>query len=278
MLKNALYIVPTPIGNLDDITLRAIDVLKGVTLIAAEDTRHSKILLDHLGIGGKRVISCYDQVEEQKAQIIIEEIRNNGSVALISDAGSPLINDPGYRVVSLCTRAGVEVIPLPGPCALITALEAAALPTDKFMFRGFFPVKQKELEDTVAELISADYTCVFYETPRRIVDTMRTVARILPQHPVAVCRELTKTFESVYRMSAEKMAAFLEEDKDRQKGEFVVAIGAVEQQDTQLPQNVREALQELVKTTPVKVAAQAIAQATGLKRNDLYQYALSLKA
>lgn len=277
MLKNALYIVPTPIGNLDDITLRAIEVLKGVTLIAAEDTRHSKILLDHLGIGGKRVISCYDQVEEQKAQLIIEEVRNNGSVALISDAGSPLINDPGYRVVTLCAQQGVEVIPLPGPCALITALEAAALPTDRFMFKGFFPVKQKELEDTLEELAAADYTCVFYETPRRIAKTMETVAKILPRHQVAVCRELTKTFESIYRMDSEQMADFIGADADRQKGEFVVVIGALPQQETAIPKNVVDALCELIKTTPVKTAAAILAQVTGLRRNDLYQYALRLK-
>ena len=143
-MDSALYIVPTPIGNLDDITLRAIDVLKSATLIAAEDTRHSKILLDKLGISGKKMISCHDHNEGERAELIIEEVRAGGVVALISDAGSPLINDPGYRVVTICAEQGVKVVPLPGPCALITALEASALPTDKFMFCGFFPVKEKE--------------------------------------------------------------------------------------------------------------------------------------
>ena len=144
-MDSALYIVPTPIGNLDDITLRAIEVLKSATLIAAEDTRHSKILLDKLGISGKKMISCHDHNEGERADLIIEEVRAGGVVALISDAGSPLINDPGYRVVTICAEQGVKVVPLPGPCALITALEASALPTDKFMFCGFFPVKEKEL-------------------------------------------------------------------------------------------------------------------------------------
>ncbi len=277
MLSPALYIVPTPIGNLDDITLRAIEVLKNVTLIAAEDTRHSRILLDHLGVTGTRVVSCYDQVEEDKARLIIDEVQKGGSVALISDAGSPLINDPGYRVVTLCVKEGVQVIPLPGPCALITALEFAALPTDRFMFQGFFPVKQKELSDTLEGLKGADYTAVFYETPRRILDTCKMIAEILPDSPVSLCRELTKTFESCYRMPGRDLPAFLAEDPNRQKGEFVVAIGALEKSSDELPKAVLEALKDLIAVTPVKAAAAALAKATGLPKNDLYQAGLKLK-
>ena len=227
MLESALYIVPTPIGNLDDITLRAIEVLKNATLIAAEDTRHSKILLDKLGISGTRMISCHDHNEEQRADVIIEEVKKGGIVALISDAGSPLINDPGYRVVTICSKADVKVVPLPGPCALITALEASALPTDKFMFCGFFPVKEKELTETVQALANVDYTAVFYETPRRIIDTMEIVGKVLPEHDVTLCREMTKTFESFYRLKAKDAVEFLKADADRTKGEFVVAIGAL---------------------------------------------------
>ena len=139
MLDSALYIVPTPIGNMQDITLRAIEVLKNATLIAAEDTRHSKLLLDHIGVKGTRMISCHDHNEEQRVEIIKNEIEKGGSVALISDAGTPLISDPGYRVVSLCAKLNVKVVPLPGPCAAITALEMAGLPTDSFLFAGFLP-------------------------------------------------------------------------------------------------------------------------------------------
>lgn len=277
MLESALYIVPTPIGNLDDITLRAIEVLKNATLIAAEDTRHSKILLDKLGVLNPKMISCHDHNEEQRASIIIEEVNKGGIVALISDAGSPLINDPGYKVVTLCSKANVKVIPLPGPCALITALEASALPTDKFMFNGFFPVKEKELVETIESLKGVDYTAVFYEAPRRILNTMEKVAQILPEHDVTLCREMTKTFESFYRLKAKDVPSFLEADSDRTKGEFVVAIGALKEDQGAISPQIVDALKTLVQTTPVKVACNVVANLTGLKKNDLYNLALELK-
>ena len=277
MLESALYIVPTPIGNLDDITLRAIEVLKNATLIAAEDTRHSKILLDKLGVLNPKMISCHDHNEEQRASIIIDEVNKGGIVALISDAGSPLINDPGYKVVTLCSKANVKVIPLPGPCALITALEASALPTDKFMFNGFFPVKEKELVETIESLKGVDYTAVFYEAPRRILNTMEKVAQILPDHDVTLCREMTKTFESFYRLKAKDAPAFLEADPDRTKGEFVVAIGALKEDQGAISPQIVDALKTLVQTTPVKVACNVVANLTGLKKNDLYNLALDLK-
>lgn len=276
-MESALYIVPTPIGNLDDITLRAIDVLKSATLIAAEDTRHSKILLDKLGISGKKMISCHDHNEGERADLIIEEVRAGGVVALISDAGSPLINDPGYRVVTICAEQGVKVVPLPGPCALITALEASALPTDKFMFCGFFPVKEKELTGVLESLKSADYTAVFYEAPRRIIDTMELMAKILPDHDVTLCREMTKTFESFYRLKAKEAPEFLKADPDRTKGEFVVAIGAVKQESSEIDPKIAGALEELIKTSPVKTVANVLASITGIKKNDLYNLALELK-
>ncbi len=277
MIESALYIVPTPIGNLDDITLRAIEVLKNATLIAAEDTRHSKILLDKLGISGKKMISCHDHNEAQRAEIIISEVNSGGSVALISDAGSPLINDPGYRVVTICAEQGVKVVPLPGPCALITALEASALPTDKFMFCGFFPVKEKELSSVLESLKDVDYTAVFYEAPRRIVDTMELMAKILPEHDVTLCREMTKTFESFYRLKAKDAPAFLKADADRTKGEFVVAIGALKQENSEIDPKVLSAIKELIKTSPVKTVANVISNLTGIKKNDLYNLALELK-
>ena len=277
MLESALYIVPTPIGNLDDITLRAIEVLKNATLIAAEDTRHSKILLDKLGVLNPKMISCHDHNEEQRASIIIEEVNKGGIVALISDAGSPLINDPGYKVVTLCSKANVKVIPLPGPCALITALEASALPTDKFMFNGFFPVKEKELVETIESLKGVDYTAVYYAAPRRILNTMEKVAQILPDHDVTLCREMTKTFESFYRLKAKDTPAFLEADPDRTKGEFVVAIGALKEDQGAISPQIVDALKTLVQTTPVKVACNVVANLTGLKKNDLYNLALELK-
>src|SRR5574344_666070 len=278
MIESALYIVPTPIGDLDDITIRAIDVLKAATLIAAEDTRHSKILLDKLGISGKKLISCHDHNEEQRASIVIEEVSNGGVVALISDAGSPLINDPGYRVVTLCSKANVKVVPLPGPCALITALEASALPTDKFMFNGFFPIKENELLDTLAALTNVDYTAVFYETPRRIQATAEALAKVLPEHDITLCREMTKTFESFYRLKAKDAPDFLKADADRTKGEFVVAIGALKDEgNNAIDPKIKKALEELIKTSPVKAVTNVLAELTGVKKNDLYNLALELK-
>lgn len=276
-MESALYIVPTPIGNLDDITLRAIEVLKSATLIAAEDTRHSKILLDKLGISGKKMISCHDHNEGERAELIIKEVNAGGVVALISDAGSPLINDPGYRVVTICAEQGVKVVPLPGPCALITALEASALPTDKFMFCGFFPVKEKELTTVLESLRNVDYTAVFYEAPRRIVDTMELMAKILPEHDVSLCREMTKTFESFYRLKAKDAPEFLKADPDRTKGEFVVAIGAVKQESSEIDPKIAGAIEELIKTSPVKIVANVLATLTGIKKNVLYNMALELK-
>ena len=277
MLSSALYIVPTPIGNLEDITLRAVRILKEATLIAAEDTRHSKILLDHLGITDAKIISCYDQVEEQKASLIIDEVSKGGSVALISDAGSPLINDPGYRVVSICAAAGVRIVPLPGPCAVITALEAAALPTDSFKFMGFFPVKQKELSDCLNKVAQEDCTTVFYETPRRILDTCKLMAQLIPDHNVTLCREMTKTFESFYRMRASELPAFMEASPERIKGEFAVVIGACPHKEEGIPLEVEKALSTLLENNSVKTVTQVLSDLTGVRKRELYDLALSKK-
>ncbi len=279
MLENALYIVPTPIGNLSDITLRAIEVLKEATLIAAEDTRHSKILLESFNIHGKKMLSCHDHNEQERAQKIVEEVKNGGSVALVSDAGTPLINDPGYKLVSICVKEGVMVIPLPGPCALITALEGSGLPTDKFMFLGFFPVKEHDLDDCLKSLEHADYTAVFYETPRRILATAERIAAILPERRLAICRELTKTFESFYRLKASEAPAFLAASPDRVKGEFVVAIGGEDKDSKEviIDAKLESAIVELTKTAPLKQVVSVLSELCGVKKNTLYEYALKLK-
>lgn len=277
MLQSALYIVPTPIGNLEDITLRAIRVLKEATLIAAEDTRHSGVMLERLGITPEKMISCYDQTEEARAQGIIAEIKNGGSVALISDAGSPLINDPGYKVVRECARSGVKVVPLPGPCAVITALECAGLPTDAFRFNGFFPVKEKELSDTLCGIASSDCTQIFYEAPRRILKTSQMMAELIPEHEVALCRELTKTFESVYRMKAKELPAFLSADSDTQRGEFVVVIGRSDVKNDGALEKARQAVAQIMQNSSPKTVSAVISELTGVRKRDLYEYASSLK-
>lgn len=279
-IASAMYIVPTPIGNLDDITLRAISVLKAATLIASEDTRHSKILLDKLGIFGTRMISCNEQNEAERAEIIAQEIANGGVVAQISDAGTPMISDPGYKLVSQLVARGVKVIPLPGPCAAITALCAAALPTNKFLFLGFLPTKDKELTARLETLRNSDTTTVFYESPRRIVSTLKKLQEIDPKRQIAVCREMTKTFESIYRNTVTEVLQYLVEHEDEVRGEFVLVVGPYtpsEEEKNTLSVAAQEALAKLIGPFKVNEACKLVAELTGESRNRLYEYALNLK-
>lgn len=279
MIESALYIVPTPIGNLDDITLRAIEVLKSASLIAAEDTRHSKILLDKLGIGQVKLISCNDHNEAERAQIIASEVQQGGVVALISDAGTPMISDPGYKLVSALSKLQVKVIPLPGPCAAITALCASALPTDKFLFMGFLPVKDKELTEKLQSIRLSDTTTVFYESPRRIINTLNKLATIDPNRTVALCREMTKTFETIYRCTVSELIEHFKAHEDEVRGEFVLVVGPHEsnEQDDELSNAAKKALAKMIDSMKVKEACQVVSDLTGESKNKLYAYALSLK-
>lgn len=279
MIESALYIVPTPIGNLDDITIRSIEVLKAATLIAAEDTRHSKILLDKLGIGGVKMLSCNDHNEADRANAIGNEVEAGGIVALISDAGTPMISDPGYKLVSTLTNRGIKVIPLPGPCAAITALCASALPTDKFLFSGFLPVKDKELTEKLETLRNSDTTTVFYESPRRILNTLEKLHAIDSNRMVACCREMTKTYETIYRMKVSELLEHFKEHEDEVRGEFVLIVGPHESdgQDEALSEKAKAALSKMIPSLKVKEACQIVADLTGESKNKLYDYALTLK-
>lgn len=279
MIESALYIVPTPIGNLDDITIRSIEVLKAATLIAAEDTRHSKILLDKLGIGGVKMLSCNDHNEADRANAIGNEVEAGGIVALISDAGTPMISDPGYKLVSTLTNRGIKVIPLPGPCAAITALCASALPTDKFLFSGFLPVKDKELTEKLETLRNSDTTTVFYESPRRILNTLEKLHAIDSNRMVACCREMTKTYETIYRMKVSELLEHFKEHEDEVRGEFVLIVGPHESdgQDEALSEKAKTALSKMIPSLKVKEACQIVADLTGESKNKLYDYALTLK-
>ena len=189
----SLYIVPTPIGNLADITQRAIEVLAMVDVVAAEDTRHSSVLLNHLQIKAN-LLALHDHNEQQRADALIARVQQGQSVALISDAGTPLISDPGYHLVTRCREAGVRVIPLPGACAAITALSASGLPTDRFTFEGFLPAKEEARDDRLTELQDETRTLIFYESPRRLLETVQAGARLYGERQIVVARELTKTF------------------------------------------------------------------------------------
>lgn len=280
MVASALYIVPTPIGNLDDITLRAIEVLKAATLIAAEDTRHSKILLDKLGVGKVKLISCHDHNEDERVDLIAAEVESGGIVALISDAGTPMISDPGYKLVAKLASRNVKVYALPGPCAAITALCSAALPTDRFLFAGFLPVKDKELNEKLEAIKLSTITTVFYESPRRILNTLSKLKDLDPTRPLALCREMTKTFETIYRMSAQDLYNYLVEHSQEVRGEFVLVVGPHQEsqdENDQISESAKRALAELLPYTKAKLACKVISDLTGDNKKRLYDYALSLK-
>ncbi len=273
-IESGLYIVASPIGNLDDITLRALQVLKSVDYIGAEDTRHSRILLDHYGITGK-LFSLHDHNEDDKKEYIAKLIADGCAVALISDAGTPLICDPGYHVTAYCRQLGYKVIPVPGPCAVISALCASGLPTDRFIFAGFLPVKEKALQEELAKLEDESCTCVYYESPRRILDTVKTIVNVLGENRrLVIARELTKTFESFYDFPASHMVNFLSEDVNRQKGEFVLMIAGCDKKKTEVPAQAIKALRLLQKELPLNRASSICAEVFNLRKNELYKIGL----
>ncbi len=269
----SLYIVPTPIGNLADITQRAIDVLTMVDVVAAEDTRHSSILLNHLQIKAN-LLALHDHNEQQRADALIARVQQGQSVALISDAGTPLISDPGYHLVTRCREAGVRVIPLPGACAAITALSASGLPTDRFTFEGFLPAKEKARNDRLTELMDESRTLIFYESPRRLLDTVLAIAQLYGDRLMVVARELTKTFESFQSLPAPAMAEWLAADSNRCRGEIVLMIAGAKPDPEAIPSEALRTLALLQKELPLKRAAALTAEIHGVKKNALYKLGL----
>lgn len=277
IVSGILYIVPTPIGNLSDMSARAIEVLSSVDLIAAEDTRHSGQLLQNYAIS-TRTISLHDHNEQQRTQVLVQKLQSGESIALISDAGTPLISDPGYTLVSTCRELALTVIALPGPCALTTALSASGLPTDKFTFLGFLPVKQKAREEALQVAANLHSTCIFYEAPRRIKDTISMCLEILPNnHHIVLAKELTKYFEAYVSGSAEKILNWLVEDPAHQKGEFVLMIYCQQIQSEDLPIDAKKLMQQLIALLPPKTAAAVVSEHYKVNKKALYQYALTLK-
>lgn len=274
-----LFVVATPIGNLDDISQRAIRTLQHVSCIAAEDTRHSGKLLQHLGISN-RLFALHDHNEKQRAASIIEKCLAGEDVALISDAGTPLISDPGYTLVRQCREAGVPVVPIPGPCALITALCAAGLPTDKFQFIGFLAAKSNQRQTQLAEVPAAAGTIICYDTARRILDTLQDVVLVFgPERQLVLAKELTKTFEHFACGTAAEISAWLTEDPQRCQGEMVLMIAPVPTKaDAAIGEDVQRTLKILLAELPLKQASALAAQIHNEKKNALYQLALSWQA
>lgn len=275
-----LYVVATPIGNLDDLSPRATRTLAGVDVVAAEDTRHSGRLLSHLGIQ-KRMIALHDHNEKDRAAGILAELQAGRDVALISDAGTPLISDPGYVLVREARAAGHRVSPIPGPCALVAALSAAGLPTDRFLYVGFLPAKRSGRKASLDLLSSEVATLVFYESPHRILESVRDIAEVLGSgREIVLGREITKTFETFYSGSVAEVLAELERDPHGSRGEFVVMVrGAVAQSGNgkEATMDVDRVLRVLLAELPVKKVAKMAAELTGLSKNELYQRALALK-
>lgn len=265
-----LYIVPTPLGNLEDITLRALRVLREVRLIAAEDTRTTRKLLAHFDIHTP-LTSYHEHNKLAKLDAIFDALAA-GDVALVSDAGTPGVSDPGYELIRVALENGIPVVPLPGPSAVITALVASGLPTDRFTFIGFLPRKDKALRGALADLAAEHGTVIAYESPNRLLDTLQAVFEVLGDRPVAVARELTKVYEEVRRGAVSAVLAHYRAHPP--KGEIVLLIGgAVELADDQPwdEARVREALRaRLDAGEPRNTAAKAVAQAAGWGRRDVY--------
>ncbi|MCD1124979.1 16S rRNA (cytidine(1402)-2'-O)-methyltransferase [Jinshanibacter sp. LJY008] len=275
ILPSTLYVVPTPIGNLGDITQRALDVLGSVSLIAAEDTRHTGLLLQHFAINAQ-LFALHDHNEQSKTDILITKLKDGHSIALVSDAGTPLINDPGYYLVRRCREENIRVIPLPGACAAITAMSAAGLPSDRFCYEGFLPAKTKARCDVLRDLETEPRTLIFYESTHRLLDGLQDMITVWgPQRYVVLARELTKTWENIHGAPVGELLAWVKEDEVRRKGEMVLIVeGYKAESETELSAESLRTLALLQKELPLKKAAALAAEIHGVKKNALYRYAL----
>ena len=276
--KGSLYIVATPIGNMGDMTERAKNILSDVDVIAVEDTRRSGQLLRNFEISTP-MISVHEHNERQICDSLLDRIEKGQSIALISDAGTPLLSDPGYFLVNQARERDIRVVPVPGVSAVITALSVAGLPTDRFVFEGFLPAKSAARQQKLEKLKDDIRTVIFYEAPHRIIEMLKDCQLILGgQRKVVLARELTKTFETVHGDVLEALVPWVEADENQRKGEFVVLVhGAETRDETAIDAESERILLILLKDLPVKQAAALAANITGLKKNALYQLALELK-
>lgn len=273
-----LYVVATPIGNLQDISLRALDVLKNVDAIAAEDTRHTSGLLNHFGIS-KKLIAVHEHNEHQSAEKLLAQLNAGENIALVTDAGTPGISDPGAVVVDLVRKAGIKVVPVPGASAVIAALSASGITQNGFLFHGFLPAsgaaRRKQLEALKAQTV----TLVFYEAPHRILECVADLCLVLgSDRRITFARELTKTFETFYSCNLGEAVAWLEADTNQQRGEFVLLVEAPAQKEADaIPEDAARVLKLLLAELPLKQAVKLATDITQLKKNDLYEFALQLK-
>lgn len=273
-----LYVVATPIGNLQDISLRALDILKNVDAIAAEDTRHSSGLLNHFGIS-KKLIAVHEHNEHQSAEKLLIQLNAGENIALVTDAGTPGISDPGAVVVDLVRKAGVKVVPVPGASAVIAALSASGITQNGFLFHGFLPASGSARRRALEILKTQTVTLVFYEAPHRILECVADLSQILgADRRITFARELTKTFETFYSCNLGDALAWLEADTNQQRGEFVLLVEApAEKEVDAIPEDAVRVLKLLLAELPLKQAVKLATDITQLKKNDLYEFALQLK-
>nr|WP_197970742.1 16S rRNA (cytidine(1402)-2'-O)-methyltransferase [Denitratisoma oestradiolicum] len=272
----ALYVVATPLGNLGDITLRALEILRTVDVVACEDTRHARRLLDHHGIKAT-TMAVHQHNEREAGAKLVERLRQGQSVALISDAGTPAVSDPGARAVAAVQAAGFPVVPLPGPNAAITALSASGLMDERFLFVGFLPAKSAARQAEIAALAGIPAALVFYEAPHRVTECVADLAALLePSRELVVARELTKLFEQIVRLPLKEAVVWFAADDNRQRGEFVLIVSAPPPREG-LDPGTERILKLLLDDLPVKQAARLAAEITGAAKNALYQRALEIK-
>ena len=274
-MTGTLFIVATPIGNLDDITFRAIETLKSVDLVLAEDTRHSQKILSHFNI--KTPISAFhDYNEREKCTTVIDKLKQGVSIALISDAGTPLISDPGYVLVSAAKKNSVNVVPIPGPSALIAALSASGVPSDSFSFFGFLPSKQNARIKTLKTFISRPETIIIYESPKRILAALTDMLFVFGEaREVCLAKELTKTFETILTTNIPNLISYIASDPNHQKGEFVLLISSSgKKKQLELDQQLDNLLSVLCSEMGASKAAKLAAKITGIDKKYCYQRAI----
>jgi 16S rRNA (cytidine1402-2'-O)-methyltransferase len=275
-MAGALYIVATPIGNLEDITLRALRILKEVDVIAAEDTRHTQHLLSHYGIQTP-LTSYHEHNERAKAPALIERIKNGEDLALVSDAGTPAISDPGYRLVIEAIRAGIRVVPLPGASALAAVLSVSGLPTDRFLFEGFLPAKKQERKAKLQALRSESATLVCYEAPHRLIDALNDIQQILGDREIVVAREVTKIYEEFLRGKVSEVIDRLAEREI--KGEITIVVhGSTGEAPLSEEQLKAEILRLVRDGTGVKEVSELLGERFGLAKREVYRLALEIKS
>ncbi|MBG6288886.1 MULTISPECIES: 16S rRNA (cytidine(1402)-2'-O)-methyltransferase [Pseudomonas] len=276
MTLGTLYVVATPIGNLDDISARALKVLADVALIAAEDTRHSVRLLQHFGIQTP-LAACHEHNEREQGGRFLTKLQAGEDVALISDAGTPLISDPGYHLVRQARAAGIPVVPVPGACALIAALSAAGLPSDRFVFEGFLPAKAAGRRGRLEALVDEPRTLIFYEAPHRVLECIEDMVAIFgDERPALLARELTKAFETLKGLPLGELREFVASDSNQQRGECVLLVAGkpAPEGDEAVDAHTLRVLDLLLAEMPIKRAAALAAEITGARKNQLYQIAL----